>query len=82
MDRKDTHFMVFTTEEGGHFHAMPCSPEKYEEYRSTGTIQLRPGDDVPPPPADLVFVALCKIEDHFDFILGGPRQNLAGATGG
>lgn len=84
----DRYFLIYTTEEGGMFKTVltngnvrTTTPEEYEEIKRTGefTYNAEPWGErmVTEMP---VFIALCRVEDNHDFVLGASREKAAMAA--
>ncbi len=70
------HAIVYTTIDGGKFHFLGAgghsTRDKFEEVKSNGYITTRiHGDEVL---VTVKYVALLKVEDDFDFVLGRSRE--------
>jgi hypothetical protein len=69
--------LIYTTEEGGFFKGLvdgqgqirTFSESEYEQLKKTRLLDTEERGFVRP-----VLIALARIEDHHDFVLGGPRE--------
>ena len=69
-----TTFVVYTTEEGGPYHAARCTREEFERIRETGEIAIShfPGTVI----RDIAYAAfLCVIEANHDFVIDDSRED-------
>lgn len=71
-------FVIYTTEQGGLFKVTRSTEGEYREGIERGQWDETPNDfDLPrwSRPVALKFIALLRVEQNHDFILGGDRDS-------
>lgn len=70
-----TNFIVYTTEEGGLYHAARCTREEFERIRETGRINVAPwSDQIIAEPVYIAFLTV--VDDNFDYITEEAREDF------
>lgn len=69
-----THFLLYTTEEGGAFHVTRCTPAEYKNVLLTREVNVNMFNNaVVTDPALVALLAV--VEENHDFILGRSRDD-------
>lgn len=75
-----THFLIYTTEEGGKFKTIGRStPEEFEQIKKDRKIDLYDFPDDMTEEVEPFFIMLLKCEDNYDWGLGRSRDDQAPA---
>lgn len=73
-------FVIYTTQEGGHFQVCRCSETDYLAIKEAGKVRTHLDDDPTHPDYEprfdeFVFLALLRVEDNHDFVMGRSRDD-------